>query len=85
MLSINEETNCINITDNSSENLSKTLLAINRAYQEVIQEKIDKLKTLLRLNLHKQVIFKPLVNFKNYCKLLINNRMKLSKKFQIEI
>ncbi|CAF0719286.1 unnamed protein product [Brachionus calyciflorus] len=54
MLSINEETNSINIEDNSDENLTKTLLAINRAYQEVIVEKIEKLKAVLTLNLQKQ-------------------------------
>lgn len=43
--------------DGIVRDLASTLLAINRAYQEVIQEKIDKVKKLLSVNLKQQVIF----------------------------
>lgn len=55
MLSTGQEKDSIDLINNSKENLTKTLLAINRAYQEVIQEKLEKLRTALALNLQKQV------------------------------
>lgn len=55
MLSNEQDNNSIDLTDNTKGNLNKTLLAINRAYQEVIQEKLEKLRTALAINLQKQV------------------------------
>lgn len=39
------------------EKLAITLLHINRAYQEVLQEKIDKLNKILKFNQQQQVLF----------------------------
>lgn len=57
MLSNEQDNNSIDLTDNTKGNLTKTLLAINRAYQEVILEKLEKLRTALLINLQKQVGF----------------------------
>ncbi|RNA37100.1 snRNA-activating complex subunit 4 isoform X1 [Brachionus plicatilis] len=54
MQSSDHEIDSVDLTANSTENLTKTLLAINRAYQEVIVEKLEKLRTALVLNLQKQ-------------------------------
>lgn len=42
--------------DEETENRLNIVLAINRAYQEVIDEKLNKLKSMLAENLRKQVL-----------------------------
>ena len=44
-----------NSDENTKSNLLKTILTINRAYQEVINEKIQQLDKKLKYNLYCQV------------------------------